>query len=107
MLKPLIPLMLTASLLSACDSTSLSASSGQRASASASSSSGLGTQEVTLSGDTGQAKLAGDQLKLREGKLYINEQVVADTPPGAVIRYVAAGSIKSLYINGKSAATKP
>ena len=64
-------------------------------------------QEVTLSGDTGQAKLAGDQLKLREGKLYINEQFVADTPPGAVIRYVAAGSIKSLYINGKSAATKP
>ena len=105
MLKPLIPLMLTASLLSACDSTSLSASSGQRATASASSSSGLGTQEVTLSGDTGRATLAGDQLQLQEGKLYINEQVVADAPPGAVIRYVAAGRTKSLYINGKPVAT--
>lgn len=82
--------------LAACDSVSISGSSGQQAAASSSSTA---FKEVTLSGDNGQAVLGGDTLLIKEGKLLINNQFIHDIPAGAVVRYFIASDVKSIYIN--------
>ncbi len=83
--------------LCACDSASFSSSTGTNTSAS-STSSQSGT-EVTLSGENGQAVLAGDQITIKAGKLFINAQHITDLAPNDKVKYSVVGDAKNLYIN--------
>lgn len=93
-------LLILSLALAACDSASFSTSSGANASASSTASSSTSSNEVTLSGESGHAELAGDKIVIKDGKLFFNAKQVADLPAGAQVKYDVVGDAKKLYING-------
>jgi hypothetical protein len=89
-----------ACIAAACNDGSSSTSSGAGA-ASSSSSSSTGKNEVTLSGKTGIAELAGDKIELKDGTVFVNGISFGPVPAGAEVRYAINAEGRSLFVGGE------
>ena len=83
--------------LSACNYSGAS-SSGSAGTSSTSSSSAGATEEVTLSGTTAVAELAGDKVELKEGTVFVNGVSFGAVPSGVVVKYAKDAEGRSLFV---------
>jgi hypothetical protein len=83
--------------VSACNYSESSSPASGSTSSSSSSSAGA-TEEVTLSGTTGVAELAGDKVELKEGTVFVNGVSFGAVPSGAVVKYAKSAEGRSLFV---------
>jgi hypothetical protein len=100
-LLKLVPALSLVTAVVACNQHSVSTSSGSGTSSSSSSSSG-GEKEITMSGTSGHAELAGDKIEVKEGVVFVNGTSYGSVPPGAEVKYAMnAEGIRALFVGGE------
>jgi hypothetical protein len=92
----LVVTILALAAVSACN-YSASGSSGSAGASSSSSSSASG-KEITLSGTSGVAELAGDKIELKDGTAYVNGVSFGPVPAGSVVKYTLSAEGRSLFV---------
>lgn len=83
--------------VSACD-YSASSSSGASGAAVTASSASLAAQEVTLSGASGIAELAGDKVEIKDGVVFVNGVSFGPVPNGAIVKYTKTTEESLLFV---------
>lgn len=85
-------------LLAAAISTAAFAEDG-RSTASVHWQDGVG--EVVMRGAGGTSDINGEKVELKNGTVYVDGQSFGAVPKNSEIRYVVAGSSRTLYVQGK------
>lgn len=98
-LKNVSVIVITVCSASACN-YSTSTSSGS-VSAASTASYVTGETEVTFSGETGSAELAGDKIRLTDGIVFINEISFGPVPAGVQVKYAINSQGRFLFVNGE------
>ena len=86
---------------------------GQNASSSSSTSSASvslssdGRQEISLTGENGQAELAGDRIEVKAGTVSVNGVSYGILPKGAQVQYVVTSNARTLFVAGQPRNAKP
>jgi hypothetical protein len=100
--KFLLSLTLAATMV-ACNQYSVSTSSGSGYSStiSGSTSTSPDKKEVTLSGTSGMAELAGDKIQVKDGTVFVNGASFGSVPAGAEVKYTMTAEGRALYVGGQ------
>ena len=85
--------------VAACEISGAGASGA--ATASASSSTSAGTGEVSLSGSSGTAQLAGDQVAIKDSTVFINGISYGPVAAGVVVKYTVSAEGRTLRVGGE------
>lgn len=97
-IKLLIALAVSVAVSGCNYSASASAGSG---SFSGSTSSSAGSNEVTLSGSSGVAELAGDKIELKDGNVFVNGVSFGPVPAGAQVKYTMKTEGRVLFVGAE------
>lgn len=96
--KLLVALAISAAISGCNYSASGSVGSG---SSSGSTSSSAGSNEVTLSGLSGVAELAGDKIELKDGSVFVNGVSFGPVPAGALVKYTMNTEGRALFVGAE------
>ena len=88
-------------VVTAFSGCSQSSSSASGSATSSSSSSQAQSQEATLSGETGQAEVAGDKIELKSGNVYVNGASFGPVAANAIVKYTVSSNGRVLLVAGE------